>query len=245
MVIDQLSLNGNADIVPLRHKALLLSADPAGDAEITELLDHAGFDVDSVRLEERTLDAVSQMRPRVIVLHLQEIKDESLEICKQMRQSTEMPIVICSASGREWDIVRGLEAGADEYLVMPLRTLEFAARLRAVMRRVGENEYRGDTLVAGPVELRLDEHRAYRNGGQIDLTPTEFRLLVTLVRKSGQAVSHTELLTQAWGPEYAGCRNYLRMYMRYLRNKIEEDPHNPRLIVSEWGVGYRFEAAAA
>jgi two-component system KDP operon response regulator KdpE len=144
--------------------------------------------------------------------------------------------------------VRVFEAGADDYLVTPIRPVELSARLRAVLRRTADSPVRqqhSDTLVAGDLEIRLNEHKVYRHGNIIDLSPMEFRLLTVLVKETGRAVSHAKLIANVWGPEYVDCRHYLRLYVKYLRSKIETDPKNPRLVLSEWGVGYRFEPAAA
>jgi two-component system KDP operon response regulator KdpE len=159
-----------------------------------------------------------------------------------------MPIVICSTSSREQDIVRALDAGADDYLVLPIRAVEMMARLRSVLRQTGESApapANGKRLVAGDLELQLDEHKAFRKGMEIDLSPIEFKLLALLVKETGRPVSHSRLIAQVWGPEYVDCRHYLRLYIRYLRAKIEDVPETPELIQNEWGVGYRFEPKAA
>jgi two-component system KDP operon response regulator KdpE len=157
-----------------------------------------------------------------------------------------VPIVVCAQSTREADIVAVFEAGADDYLVTPIRPVELTARLRAVLRRTIDaprRQEQSDALVAGDVEIRVKEHRAYRRDVLVDLSPIEFRLLTVLVQEVGRAVSHSRLIASVWGPEYVDCRHYLRLYIKYLRSKMEDDPKDPRLFVSEWGVGYRFEPA--
>ena len=99
--------------------------------------------------------------------------------------------------------------------------------------------------MAGDLEIRLDEHKVYRRGVPIELSPIEFRLLACLAREAGRVVSHAKLMAQVWGPEYVDCRHYLRLYIRYLRSKLEDDPRDPRLILTEWGVGYRFQTDPA
>jgi two-component system KDP operon response regulator KdpE len=139
-------------------------------------------------------------------------------------------------------IVDALQAGADDYFVLPMRTPEFSARTRAVIRRVRRSrvaDQQEDRLMGGDVEMRLKEHRAYRNGDVLDLSPTEFRLLASLVRQSGRVVSHSRLLAQAWGVEYLSSRAMLRIYVRRLRAKLGDDT----LIVSVRGIGYRFQPA--
>ena len=129
--------------------------------------------------------------------------------------------------------MRALDAGADDYLVMPIRPVELMARLRAVLRRLGDNGQaspNGQRLVAGDLEILIDEQKAFRRGAEIDLSPIEFKLLALLVRETGRPVSHSKLIA-----------HYLRLYVRYLRAKLEDSPQSPELIQNEWGVGYRFE----
>jgi two-component system KDP operon response regulator KdpE len=214
---------------------------------VAATLEQGGYTIQNAGFRSDVTEAVLKLRPDIILLETPAADEGSLAFCQSLREAFATPIVICSTSGREWDIVRGLEAGADDYFVMPMRPVEFGARLRAVLRRIeGETKQpNADRMFAGPIEVRLDEHRAYRNGEPLDLSPIEFRLLTSLVRETGHAVTYAKLLIQAWGPEYADCRNYLRLYVRHLRSKIEDDPQHPTLIHNPWGVGYRLEAAAA
>jgi two-component system KDP operon response regulator KdpE len=159
-----------------------------------------------------------------------------------------VPVVICSANGLERDIVRALHAGADDYFVLPMSPGELGARLIAILRRsdgrvpdrAGERE-----ICIGDLTISLDERRVCRRGQAIDLSPTEFRLLVVLAQQSGRPVSHSNLLFSVWGPKCLDSRNYLRLYIRYLRSKLEDDPDDPQIILNEWGVGYRFQANPA
>jgi two-component system KDP operon response regulator KdpE len=187
----------------------------------------------SVASEAEALAVLSNTEPSLILLEVQSPETKVLSLCRRLRARFPLPIVICSTSGREQDVVRALEAGADDYLVMPIRPAEMMARLRAVLRRVGD---------ASPQPAN---GQRLRRGTEIDLSPIEFKLLALLVRETGRPVSHSRLIAQVWGPEYVDCRHYLRLYIRYLRAKIEDIPETPELIQNEWGVGYRFEPAAA
>lgn len=216
--------------------------------DLAKAISDGDLRMQSVASEAEALAVLSASEPSLILLEVLSPESHVLNICRRLRARFAMPIVICSTSGREQDIVRALDAGADDYLVMPIRAAELMARLRAVLRRVGDNTpapVNGKRLVAGDLELLLDEHKAFRRGTEIDLSPIEFKLLALLVRETGRPVSHSRLIAQVWGPEYVDCRHYLRLYIRYLRAKIEDIPETPELIQNEWGVGYRFEPKAA
>jgi two-component system, OmpR family, KDP operon response regulator KdpE len=167
-----------------------------------------------------------------------------VQLSKYLRETFADTMIVYGFSLSERDIVNVLDAGADEVLTLPMRDIEIAARLRALLRRInrGDTEQTSGRLVAGDIEISLDENKAYRRGLELDLSPIEFKLLTTLVRANGRPLSHAGLLSQVWGPEYVDSRNYLRLYIRYLRSKLEDDPSAPRLILNEWGTGYRLEA---
>lgn len=188
--------------------------------------------------------AASAANADIVLLDCPLLDTDGLTLCKSLRDATSLPLVVCSFSSGEADIVCAYEAGADDYLVMPMRPAELSARLRAALRRAGERRpsENHNVIHAGGLEVRTREHRVFRDGAEIDLSPIEFRLLLALVREAGRAVSHSKLISTVWGPEYVDCRNYLRLYIRYLRNKVELEPRSPELILNEWGVGYRFEA---
>jgi two-component system KDP operon response regulator KdpE len=226
------------------RKALLVGRDEESASYLARALGHAEF---SCRYSN-TVEALTQValaHPDIIILDLPLLDADSLVLCRRLRQLSPVPLVVCSMSHNETDVVKAFDAGADDYLVIPMRPAEMTARLQALLRRTAAIEPPdGDrnVLRAADLEIHMDEHRVLRCGEFIDLSPIEFRLLVSLVRDQGRAVSHTKLLSAVWGPEYVDCRHYLRLYIKYLRSKIERDPQNPQLILNEWGVGYRFEA---
>jgi two-component system KDP operon response regulator KdpE len=225
------------------RKALVVGRDKESAAYLARALGHADFSCEYADTVE-ALTEVALANPDVIVLDLPLLDADSFALCRRLRQVSHVPLVVCSMSNRESDVVRAFDAGADDYLVIPMRPAEMTARLQAILRRAGDPDREGDPSIirAADLEVRMDEHRAYRDGKQIDLSPIEFRLLVSLLRERGRAVSHTKLLSMVWGPEYVDCRHYLRLYIKYLRSKIEQDPQSPQLILNEWGVGYRFDA---
>ncbi|TMB67217.1 MAG: response regulator transcription factor [Chloroflexi bacterium] len=223
---------------------LLVGNERGTVADLARALDSRQFRVDYVSSEPRAVHALNRSHPQLILLDLPSPDSAMLASCRRLREGYPVPIVVCSTSSREQDVVRVLDAGADDYLVLPIRPVELTARLRAVVRRLGDNGHaspNGQRLVAGDIEILLDEQKAFRRGAEIDLSPIEFKLLALLVRETGRPVSHSKLIAHVWGPEYADCRHYLRLYVRYLRAKLEDSPQSPELIQNEWGVGYRFE----
>lgn len=226
------------------RKALLVGRDEESAAYLARALGHAEFSCDYANAVE-ALSEVALSRPDIVIFDLPLLDADSLALCRRLRQLSTVPLVVCSMSNQEADVVRAFDAGADDYLVVPMRPAEMSARLQALLRRTSTPEAPGgdpNVISAGDIEIYLDEHRAYRSGKLIELSPIEFRLLVSLAREHGSAVSHTKLLSTVWGPEYVDCRHYLRLYIKYLRTKIEDDPASPRHILNEWGVGYRFES---
>lgn len=229
-------------------RVLLIGNERGSVADLAGALDGEQFQLDCATSEAGALEALDGSEPNLILLELLSSDSWVLSACRRLRDRYTVPIVVCSTSSREQDVVRALEAGADDYLVMPIRPVELMARLRAVLRRMGENApaaANGQRLIAGDLELLLDEHKAFRRGAEIDLSPIEFKLLALLVRETGRPVSHSRLIAHVWGPEYVDCRHYLRLYVRYLRAKVEDSPQSPELIQNEWGVGYRFEPKPA
>jgi two-component system KDP operon response regulator KdpE len=227
-------------------RLLFVSNDPARAGYLTAILGGGEFQITHTSLASSVVAAIAVAKPDVILMELGALNGNTPSVCRYLRETYDTPIVVCSASGRESDIVEALEAGADDYLAMPVRPVELLARLRAAMRRgatVETGQPRRDRLLAGDLEIRLDEHRVYHKGAPIDLSPIEFRLLTCLAGEAGRVVTHAKLIAKVWGPEYVNCRHYLRLYIRYLRAKLEDDPRDPKLVLSEWGVGYRFQAA--
>jgi two-component system KDP operon response regulator KdpE len=161
---------------------------------------------------------------------------------QRVREFSDVPVILLTAKGEERDKVQGLDLGADDYLTKPFGPAEMLARVRAVLRRRQPSEEAPTELVLGDLTINLARRRVIRQGQEIHLTPTEYKLLHELATNPGRVILHGELLSRVWGSEYRDEVDYLWTYVRYLRNKIEPDPAHPRFILSEPGVGYLLAA---
>jgi two-component system KDP operon response regulator KdpE len=186
------------------------------------------------------LEAIATWAPDAVVLDLVMPGMDGFEVLRQTRVWSDVPVIVLSARGQEPDKVAALDQGADDYLTKPFGMAEFLARLRVVLRRL-----RGPvppTLHAGDVTIDLERRLVFRDGEEVHLTPTEMGLLLVLAREAGKVLTHRQILQRAWGDYAAENSPQLRVYINYLRRKLEENPTQPRLIVTEPGVGYRLKA---
>ncbi len=179
----------------------------------------------------------------LIILDVMMPTMDGLETTRRIRQTSPVPIIILTALGEEKDKVTALDLGADDYLTKPFGVEELLARVRAVLRRARPQtgSLGAGALTAGDLVLDPAAHTVTLRGEPLRLTPTEFELLHLLMRNPGKVLTHRELLRQVWGAEYGDEAEYLRVYIRRLRQKIEAEPLNPRHLLTEHGVGYRFE----
>ena len=189
------------------------------------------------------ITAVGRDSPDVMLLDIALPDMDGFEVLRRVRERSDVPVLMISARGEERDKVRGLELGADDYITKPFGYLELSARIRAVMRRAqalppvsGEGRFE-----AGPLAVNYANHQVTVDGKQVKLTPIEYKLLYQLTRNAGQVLLHDQLLTKVWGPEYLGELDYLRIYIRRLREKLEPNPQQPVYILTERGIGYRFD----
>jgi two-component system KDP operon response regulator KdpE len=197
------------------------------------------YEVESTGDGRSALQVMQERTPDVVVLDLGLPDMDGVQVLQRIRQTSQVPVVVLSARQDADDKVEALDAGADDYVTKPFGMDEFMARIRAVVRRGGPDT-EPPSLVETP-DFRLDfgAHQALRDGREIRLTPTEWRLLAALAQTPGRLVPHVELLRAAWGPAYGRESNYLRVYANQLRRKLEPDPSRPRYLVTEPGIGYR------
>jgi two-component system KDP operon response regulator KdpE len=206
----------------------------------TALRAHAWRVIEAATAREGLAQAAGR-NPDVILLDLGLPDGDGLEVAPQIRQSTRAPIIVISARGREHDKVAALDLGADDYLTKPFGVPELLARMRVALRHASRPADAPDAPVfeAGRVRVDLVGRRVYRADEEVHLTPTEYKLLTTMIRYAGRVATHRQLLEEVWGANYVGQTHYLRVYMAQLRHKLEPDPARPRLLATEPGVGYR------
>jgi two-component system, OmpR family, KDP operon response regulator KdpE len=186
---------------------------------------------------------VGRYSPDVVLLDIALPDVDGFEVLRRVRERSDVPVLMISARGEEMDKVRGLELGADDYITKPFGYLELSARIRAVLRRAQSlPPVSGDgRFEAGPIAVNYANHQVSVGGKPVKLTPIEYKLLYQLTRNAGQVLLHDQLLTKIWGPEYLGELDYLRIYIRRLREKLEPNPQQPVYILTERGIGYRFD----
>ena len=182
--------------------------------------------------------------PDVILLDLGLPDRDGLDVARELREWSTTPIIVLSARGREQDKVAALDLGADDYLTKPFGVEELLARIRVALRHAALPPGAAPEPIfeAGVLRVDLSERRVWRQGEEIHLTPTEYKLLATLVRHAGKVLTHRQLLKEVWGANYVNQSHYVRVYLAQLRQKIEPDPARPRLLMTEPGVGYRLLA---
>jgi two-component system KDP operon response regulator KdpE len=227
-------------VSPDRRRILVCDDEPQILRALKVILREAGFEAVPAETAEEALDRVAVHPPDAAILDLVLPDGDGVEVCRQIRSWSQMPIIVLSAIGEEDAKVRALEAGADDYITKPFGMRELVARLEAALRRVG-GRVDEPRIVADGLEIDLAAHTVTRDGEEVHLTPIEFRLLETLARNRGRLMTHRALLVEVWGPEYADDVTVLRGHVANLRRKIEPaDGH--RYVRTDPGVGYRFAA---
>jgi two-component system KDP operon response regulator KdpE len=220
------------------QRVLVVDDEPQIVRALKVILRSAGYATEAAESKEEALNAVSVRPPDAMVLDLVLPDGSGVDVCADVRRWSGLPIIVLSAVGDEREMVRALDAGADDYITKPFGTEELLARLRAVLRRAVEDESE-PAISVGDLVVDVAAHRVTRAGEEIRLTPIEFDLLRTLAQHHGKLVTHKHLLREVWGPAYETETHYLRVHFAHLRAKVEPDPSHPRYIVTDPGVGYR------
>ena len=205
-------------------------------------LEHDGFQVIEAYRGAQAIDRLRSTLPDLILLDVMLPDLDGFEVLRIIRQNSSVPVIMLTAKGEEEDRVRGLELGADDYVTKPFSPRELVSRVRAVLRRTESALGASHDVIEVDSHLKIDFDRreVWLDGQLVQLRPTEYRLLYHLVQNAGWVLTHDQILAKVWGYEYRDEPHYVRLYINYLRKKIEKDPANPKYILTERGVGYRF-----
>lgn len=208
-------------------------------------LEREGFRVTQAKDGKEALEKFRASGADVVLLDLMLPEVAGLDICRSIRATSQVPIIIITAKDSEADKVSGLELGADDYVTKPFSMRELIARVRAVSRRSNVAAPASTVLAVGPVELDADAHEVRVHERRVDLPPKEFELLHSLLARAGRLVTRQTLIHEVWGPEYVGDTRTLDVHIKRLRQKIEDDPRRPHYLKTVRGLGYKFEEASA
>ncbi|MFN8021840.1 MAG: response regulator transcription factor [Acidimicrobiales bacterium] len=213
-------------------------------------LKREGFKVEVARDGYEALERFDLVRPDIVLLDVMLPRISGIDVCRQLRKRTQVPIIMVTAKSSEIDTVVGLEVGADDYVTKPYRIRELVARMRAVLRRnarenEGVAELSGGSIVVGDVALDPEEHRVTLAGEPLNLPLKEFELLHLLMANAGRVLPRETLIDRVWGSDYVGDTKTLDVHVKRLRSKLEDDPANPTRIVTIRGLGYKYERSKA
>lgn len=207
------------------------------------VLETSNYDVVEAGNGKAALELAAMEEPDIVLLDiLLPGPLDGYEVCRRLREFSSVPVIMLTAKAQEQDKLRGFEVGTDDYLTKPFSSKELLARVKAILRRSQQNDGVHSPAAVKVGDLRIDfaQRRVYLDDAEVDLTPTEYKLLHELASNPGRVMLHSELLSRVWGTEYTDELEYLRAYIRYLRRKLEKDPAHPCYIVSKPGVGYMF-----
>ena len=224
----------------MADRILIVDDEPNLLATIAPLLRARGYEVFSATSGRAGIEAVDRDKPDLVVLDLGLPDVDGIDVCRTMRQGSNVPIVVLSARGAEGDKVAALDAGADDYVTKPFGPEELLARIRAALRRADSPAATSGPIVRGGLVIDRDRFRVLRDGEEVRLTPKEFELLTYLAQHPGRVLTHRAILKAIWGPHATDQPEHLRVLVGSLRKKIEPDPSSPRYILTEPWVGYRF-----
>jgi two-component system KDP operon response regulator KdpE len=221
---------------------LIIEDEPQMRRFLRTSLQSQGYQVIEAGTGKEGLRHAAGYNPDLILLDLGLPDGDGLAVAKVLRSQRKTPIIVLSARGRDEDKVAALDLGADDYLTKPFGLGELLARMRVAQRHAHPASAATPVLEAGPIRIDLERRQIFRDGAEVHLTPTEYRLVAALAREPGKVLTHRQLLEEVWGASQAGQTHYLRVYMAQLRHKLEGDPARPVLLITEPAVGYRLRA---
>jgi DNA-binding response OmpR family regulator len=226
----------------MKEKILVVEDNPEFSNLTTTWLQNSGYEVVTAGDGAEGLRRVFSSRPDLVLLDANLPKMDGWEVCRRIRDMSDIPVLMLTVNSQKADRMRGFTLGADDYLTKPVDFHELIARVQAVLRRSGSvsQEESSSSYHDGEIEIDWRSRQVWVRGERVKLSPTEFKIISCLIKNRGWIVTHEQLLEKAWGPNYIGDKSFVKLYIRYLRQKIEENPHNPQIILTERGVGYYF-----
>lgn len=219
---------------------LIIDDDKGLDELLGDYFAGQGYSVRSAGNGKLGLRAMYERQPDIVLLDVTMPEKDGWETLRRIREISNLPVIMLTARGDEADILQGFSLGADDYVTKPFSFAQLSARIRAVLGRSPQENTAETKLSAGGLEVDMRLKRVWRDGQPLALTPTEFKLLVTLMHHEGDVVSPKDLVKEVWGAQYASEIGHVRRYIWHLRQKIEPDPENPRYVHNDRGFGYRF-----
>jgi len=222
-----------------KTRALVVDDEAAILRFLRPALEANAYEITSAGTAAEALKRITAEQPDIVVLDLGLPDGDGKDVIRKVRQWSDVPIVVLSARDRDSEKIEALDLGADDFVNKPFSIGELMARLRAALRHRMQRQSETPVLRAGDIEIDIPRHRITRAGEEVKLTPKEFDLLSFLARHAGKVVTHRQILEEVWGPAHGGDTQYLRVYINHVRQKIEADPEDPKIVITEPGIGYR------
>jgi two-component system, OmpR family, KDP operon response regulator KdpE len=221
------------------HKILVVDDEPKIVRLLRANLESVGFPVLTAMTVADAMTAIEMESPDLVILDVMLPDGDGFTLCRHIREFSDVPVIMLTAKAREGEKLEGFRSGADDYVTKPFSSAELIARVNAVLKRRDNRQSKPQTSIQiGDITINFSQRKVFKSGVEVKLTSTEYSLLHYLAENAGRVMLHEELLGQVWGPEYKEELDYLRAYVRHLRRKIEDDPSNPRIIISSPGIGY-------
>lgn len=227
----------------MKHKILIVDDEPRILDSVRMNLELDGYQVFEATNGQEALDETRRRLPDLIVMDVMMPEMDGFEALRELRKFSTVPLILLTVKADERDVVHGLELGADDYVAKPFSPAVVLSRIKAVLRRaemVPASPPSREIRVDDRLSINFERHEVLKDGEKVQLRPTEFRLLYHLASNPGVVMTHETLLSRVWGPEYRDASHYVRLYINYLRQKLEDDPASPHYILTERGVGYKF-----
>ena len=222
-----------------KTRALVVDDEAAILRFLRPALEANAYEITSAGTAAEALKRITAEQPDIVVLDLGLPDGDGKDVIRKVRQWSDVPIVVLSARDRDSEKIEALDLGADDFVNKPFSIGELMARLRAALRHRMQRQSETPVLRAADIEIDIPRHRITRAGEEVKLTPKEFDLLSFLARHAGKVVTHRQILEEVWGPAHGGDTQYLRVYINHVRQKIEADPEDPKIVITEPGIGYR------